>query len=530
MNRILLFLIMMQCSISTIGQSLKEKAESGDMNAQYQYARSLSNVSFDEAQKQAFAWFLKAAEQGHSGAQNSVGYRYYYGKGVAQDYNKAFYWYNEAANRGEATAIYNVAICYENGRGVTKSPSRAFESYKKSADLGYEPGKLALAGCYNGGTGTSLDYSKAFQLYSELADRDNTKAQYELALMYLKGNGVEKDSIFASDLLLSAAGGGISPHQIFRYDEKEANKQARTKLISLASLKDSQYHYYIAAILGCLYEAEANFTKAEEAYKKSIAAGGKLGVLKLGLMYFYNVANDTTQNYYMDDYTESNGLGLECWKYNEREGTGLKEYLEKKSWTDTDNAVYWLEKAVEYETGNFKFGAMPYSIYTHLLFCYNDGIGGFKNIEKAIETAYRQISDEDGGYDYEFSEAVLSANLENTAYSIKVFNIYKQLYDMVKKPQAKHSSFVLRIATAGLGKAFYKGLGVSTDYANAFKYLSIASDMNDSESMRLLAACYRYGRGTQRNAVKEKEWFDKAVKMRDDRAVELYNRLVGKSL
>ena len=86
----------------------------------------------------------------------------------------------------------------------------------------------------------------------------------------------------------------------------------------------------------------------------------------------------------------------------------------------------------------------------------------------------------------------------------------------------------MKIASAGLGKAYYKGLGTPKDYSDAFKFLTIASDLNDSESMRLLAACYRYGRGVQINANKEKEWLDKAVKHRDDRAVELSNRLMGK--
>jgi TPR repeat protein len=522
-------------------QNLKEQAEAGDKDAQYKYAYSLLNgvnanssstVNSDREQ-QAFQWFLKAAEQGHVKAQLEVGYSYGTGRGTTKDRYKAFSWYQKSANQNNEIAIYNMGLYYENGYGVVKSPTKAFDYYKKSADLGYSSAKRSLARCYNRGIGTQPNYKEAFKIYSELADDSDVHAEYELANMYLKGIGVEKDTVAAVEWLLHSAGGGyVSPHQIFGYNQKEANKDARNKLISLSKIESSEYKHLFLAYLGCLFESEANYAEAEKAYKEAIDNYSAMGVIKLGLMYFYLEANDEQQHYYMDDYTEGNGLlGLECWKYKDNEQTAANIYLKNKRWSEEDNSVYWLEKAVGYGYGNFPFGAMPYTVYEHLLFCYNDGIGNHKDIEKAIDLSFRCLSDEKSSdwYHFYMPEAILTASLENQQYSARVFDIYNKLYDLVKDPKSNYSSEVLKIASAGLGKAYYKGLGTpKKDYTNAFKFLTIASDLNDSESMRLLAACYRYGRGVQRDANKEKEWLDKAVKHRDDRAVELANRLMVK--
>ena len=77
---------------------------------------------------------------------------------------------------------------------------------------------------------------------------------------------------------------------------------------------------------------------------------------------------------------------------------------------------------------------------------------------------------------------------------------------------------------AGLGKCYYKGLGTTKNYNQAFKYLLEAANNGDCESMRLLAACYRYGRGTAANRTKENEWVEKAAKCGDDKAKKIKER------
>ena len=50
---------------------------------------------------QAELCLRQAAELGHTGAQNSLGILYEKGHGVAQDYTQAAHWYRKAAEQGE---------------------------------------------------------------------------------------------------------------------------------------------------------------------------------------------------------------------------------------------------------------------------------------------------------------------------------------------------------------------------------------------------------------------------------------------
>ena len=316
-------------SITVFSQTLKEKAESGDMVAQYQYANSLTNWHPKEDDyKQAVVWLRKSAEQGYAPAQCSLGYHYWAGKGINQNFEQAVLWYRKAAEQGNETAQFNLGVCYANGQGVTRSDYNAFTWYKKAAEQGYknaeyslgkayyygkgttENNRLAfewfskaaaqkhsgamyfLGECYSHGHGVAKDMAKAVEWFEKGADDSDTSSQYALALLYLKGDGVEKDSIFAANLLLHSAGGGwCSPHQLFTYDKENANSNAKKKLLKLSSLNNSPIRYYFLAITGCLYDAMQDYKTAESYYKQSIDLGGYLGTIELGLMYFYIAAN-----------------------------------------------------------------------------------------------------------------------------------------------------------------------------------------------------------------------------------------------
>jgi len=54
--------------------------------------------------KQAFHWFLKAAEAEHADSQGMVGQIYFSGTGVQKDTEKAIYWWKRAAKGGSKPA------------------------------------------------------------------------------------------------------------------------------------------------------------------------------------------------------------------------------------------------------------------------------------------------------------------------------------------------------------------------------------------------------------------------------------------
>ena len=564
----ILFILSLYVCCNVSAQTLKERAESGDKIAQYEYAYKLltryKSAPLEDVESAVY-WYRKSAEQGYAPAQCNLGYCYGRGQGVRQSYDQALFWYKKSAEQDNATAQYNLGIYYSNGWGVPKSEQNAFIWYKKAAEQGYADAETALAKCHYYGKGTYKNYQLAFEWFTKAANKDNEAAQYymgecyaygygvpknmqkaiewykksadnynadaeyKLALLYLEGNGVEKDSITAAEWLLNSACGGFCNSSRMLYDKQNANDKAQKKLLELSNLTNSPNLHYFLAITGCFYDAMQEYTKAEVYYKRAIEKGSYLGTIELGLMYFYIAAN-TPQlyKYYhaLDSENDDREYGeLESYVYEDN--TACLEYIKTKQWTEYDNVAYWLEKAISYGFGTFEYGAMPYDLYDHLYFVYVDGVGNIEVTEKTIDAVYICLTDsmydderfERSGLGYEM-DGILNLVSEKTELSFKLFNMYKNLYETTNNQVAPKKD-ARRIASAGLGKCYYKGFGVSKDYPKAFNYLSEAVNLDDCESMRLLAACYGYGRGTQANAKKEKELLERAVKCGDEKARRL---------
>ena len=87
---------------------------------------------------------ISVAKFGDIYSQGMLGDRFYYGKGVKQNYEKAFQWYKLSAEQGVKQAQYNLAGCYEMGRGVIQDMGKALEWYMKAADRGFREAKRAV--------------------------------------------------------------------------------------------------------------------------------------------------------------------------------------------------------------------------------------------------------------------------------------------------------------------------------------------------------------------------------------------------
>ena len=82
--------------------SLKEDAEKGEVGAQFKLAGYyfLGQGGLEQSYEKAFYWTNKAAEQGNTLAQATIGNSYFTGRGVIQSDEKAFYWAKKIC-RGE---------------------------------------------------------------------------------------------------------------------------------------------------------------------------------------------------------------------------------------------------------------------------------------------------------------------------------------------------------------------------------------------------------------------------------------------
>jgi TPR repeat protein len=81
--------------------SLRERAEKGDPEAQFNLAKNYEagRGGLKKDYAEAERWYLRAADQGDPFAQASLAILFRFGKGVAQDYVEAYKWFYVAASR-----------------------------------------------------------------------------------------------------------------------------------------------------------------------------------------------------------------------------------------------------------------------------------------------------------------------------------------------------------------------------------------------------------------------------------------------
>jgi Sel1 repeat len=69
---------------------------------------------------------IEQAKAGDQVAQYKLGYDYYLGHGIAQDYAQAAVWWRKAADQGNAEAMNNLGVLYNSGKGVPQSFAEAY--------------------------------------------------------------------------------------------------------------------------------------------------------------------------------------------------------------------------------------------------------------------------------------------------------------------------------------------------------------------------------------------------------------------
>jgi TPR repeat protein len=69
---------------------------------------------------------IEQAKAGDAKAQYKLGYDYYKGHGIAQDYAQAAVWWKKSADQGFAYAQNNLGVLYNSGMGVPQSYSEAY--------------------------------------------------------------------------------------------------------------------------------------------------------------------------------------------------------------------------------------------------------------------------------------------------------------------------------------------------------------------------------------------------------------------
>lgn len=142
-------------------------------SSETQYARGISclqgyygPVEYVEAAK----WLRMAANRGHTGAQNNLGYLYQHGFGLQQSNGEAFRWYMKAAEGELGWGKDSIGRCYRDGVGVEKDLFQAYKWFQLAADQGVQIARQEaerLASLMD-----LSEYKRAYALYREASDQE----------------------------------------------------------------------------------------------------------------------------------------------------------------------------------------------------------------------------------------------------------------------------------------------------------------------------------------------------------------------
>jgi TPR repeat protein len=130
-------------------------------------------IDFQKDEKEAFKWYLMAAEQGYARAQSKIATMFQTGKGVSKNDEKAFEWHLKAAQQGNSNAMYNLGQFYNDGLGVAIDYKEAFNWYEKSAQQGNASAQSYLGNSYYLGVGVPEDYVSSYVWFSMAVKSEN---------------------------------------------------------------------------------------------------------------------------------------------------------------------------------------------------------------------------------------------------------------------------------------------------------------------------------------------------------------------
>lgn len=142
----------------------------------------------------ALHYFTMDAEQGYRPARTMLGLMHEKALGVEQDYTKAFFWYQKAAHQADPKAQNGLGCLYFKGLGVEKNYDMALFWFRKADKLNNGEARNNVGMMYRDGLGVEQDYTIAVSWFFVAALwNNNAAAQNNLAYMCQHGLGVEKD-------------------------------------------------------------------------------------------------------------------------------------------------------------------------------------------------------------------------------------------------------------------------------------------------------------------------------------------------
>lgn len=221
---------------------LQKAAQLGDTTGQYYLGWLLAQRN-DESRDdgQAYAWFAKAAGQGHVGAQVAVAIHLLEGRGVAKNAKIAKEWLERAAEKQDPVAHYllgrlssdagptdldkarnsfriaamaghreaQFALATVMANSVAEADRKeAADWFARADETGHKAAANRLGELYRDGADALRQPEQARSIFRRAAERGDANAMYNLAYMQNMGLGGPRDTTDALKWYTRAAEGG----------------------------------------------------------------------------------------------------------------------------------------------------------------------------------------------------------------------------------------------------------------------------------------------------------------------------------
>ena len=157
------------------------------------------------------AEIFAAAEGGDPEAQFYYAKRYYFGRGLPQDYEKAATWFLRSADQGNPEAQWYIAGMYARGEGVLVDESKARGWFERCADQDFPDCLSSLGQIYWDGEIATANIEKAKKYFMAGVKLNDGYSLWALGKMHLSGDGFPVNNAKGLDYWMRGARRGVMP-------------------------------------------------------------------------------------------------------------------------------------------------------------------------------------------------------------------------------------------------------------------------------------------------------------------------------
>ena len=164
--------------IIEIWKEVSNPETGNNMYAQYNLGAIYENGLYvDINLETSYTYYIKSAENGHSGSQCNIGSFFLKGVIVKKNIKKAIEWFEKSADQGTTQAMYNLGTINDN-----IYESIAF--FEKAAEGNFPPASYNLGIIYCSPIYEDIvDFKKGIKYFEKSAMLNFSKAQYKLGLI-----------------------------------------------------------------------------------------------------------------------------------------------------------------------------------------------------------------------------------------------------------------------------------------------------------------------------------------------------------